>query len=145
MQTPWKRPFVENQIDLTLVHDRGNQLHFLKPFDIAKTGLSLAELENIAISNLWEISKPYKPKFYNGVYLMEVGDGFDAARALIARRWFVEQQKFHWAIPSRDSLWVFPVIGDEKLPDALKIAVGKAFATMPYAINGRFFGEDVLL
>ena len=145
MRTPWKRALIGKEIDLTLVHDRGSQVSFLKPFDIPKLGVSLAELEKIAIANLWEISKPYKPQFFKGMYLVETKDGFDAARALIAHRWFSDQQNFFWAIPSRDSLWLFPVIGDEKLPDEFKIAVGKAYATMPYPIRGRFFLQDDLL
>lgn len=135
----WTKDLLPGVLELSYVIDDGHQLRFLKPLDIPRTGKSLVELSQIALENLRRITNNSTPVFHRGIYLMEKRDGFDAARALLAEQWFVNSQGLYIAIPSRDTLWIFPRIGEEKLPAGLRIALGKAYTQLAYPLSEQWF------
>jgi len=109
---PWSRPLVAGHLRRCLVEDGTQTMRYLQPMDLVKTGLSVAKLDARAEENLarWAPQGRWvpAPEIGPGVLASRVRDGHDAARFLIAERWFLGEEQLFCLMPTRDHLWVVP-------------------------------------
>ena len=109
---PWRRVLVDDLLDLCLVEDGAVTMRYLQPMDLVRAELSLSEVDALCMDNLFarapQAGWAVREDLGSGVVECRVGDGHDAARALICHRWFPAEERVLFLVPSRDHLWAVP-------------------------------------
>jgi len=114
---PWRMPLVEGHLDLCLVADSVQTIRYLNPVEVVGTGLRLAALRVQARANLYALAPQgrWTVDQRTGVHRSVVHDGHDAARALVAERWFPTEERLFLLMPSRDHLILVPGSAGERV------------------------------
>lgn len=126
----WSRPLGPG-LHLALAMDRGADLRLLSPFDLPRLGLSLAAAVEAAMENLRARTPP--PERAGPLRCWALGDGFDAARLLLAGE--VEGGEVLALAPARD-LCVFCRVEDGPAALAALRAWAGELGPLPWALSG---------
>ena len=139
----WSRSLVDDVLDVVLVRDDGSSLAQLGPLALVQSGISLAELEATAWNNLQQRSQGLALQAVEqNLYMLETGDGYDAARCMLARQWFPSQQPLWVALPARDCLWVWQPDEEAELASQRKQLariLQRTFQRLSHPISDRWF------
>lgn len=126
----WSRPLGPG-LHLALALDRGADLRLLSPFDLPRLGLSLAAAVEAAMGSLRARTPP--PERAGPLRCWALGDGFDAARLLLAGE--VEGAEVLAMAPARD-LCAFCRVEDGPAGLAALRAWALALGPLPWALSG---------
>lgn len=126
----WSRPLGPG-LHLALALDRGGDLRLLSPFDLPRMGLSQAAAVEAAMVNLRARTPP--PERAGLLRSWALGDGFDAARLLLAGR--VEGSEVLVLAPARD-LCAFCRVEDGPAGLAALRAWARDLGPLPWALTG---------
>lgn len=114
VEAPWTAELAGGRLRLALVEDREDRVRFVQPFDLVRWKLSIGEARERALRNLRGRSAAASLDAWDGIagaWRLEVGDGYDAARLLVAEQFFPEASGVMAVVPSRDLLGLVPVEG----------------------------------
>jgi hypothetical protein len=129
---PWGIPLPGTGLEINLVIDYPNTMAYVTDDMLKKTGKAGEDLLDLALANLKDATPPdffEKVSDELDIYVGHTGDGYDAARALLAEDLLPESPAGFWiALPSREELAVWPV----SFPALSKIHVLKLFAQDNY-------------
>jgi hypothetical protein len=122
---PWTRSLVDGALRRALVVDGASTMRYLTPMDVVQSGLGLEALDAQAQINLALMTSQAcvveDGGLGCGVWTIHVGDGHDAARALIVGGLFPQAERLLVLMPTRDHLWVVPESGDSGVAKALAL------------------------
>lgn len=140
---PWGIPLPGTGLEITIVIDYPQTMAFVTAEMLAKSRKKGEDLLDVAMENLraatpadyFERASPELD-----IYIGHVGDGYDAARALLVEELMPESPAGFWvAVPSREELAVWPV----SFPALGRVHVLKMFAQENYREHAYPVSDDV--
>jgi hypothetical protein len=140
---PWGIPLPGTELEITLVIDFPQTMAFVTDAMLAKSRKKGEDLLDVALENL----RAATPGDYFesasdelDIYIGHVGDGYDAARALLVEELMPDSPAGFWvAIPSREELAVWPV----SFPALARVHVLKMFAEENYREHAYPVSDEV--
>ncbi|MCS6863652.1 MAG: hypothetical protein RMJ56_01485 [Gemmataceae bacterium] len=140
---PWGMPLAGTPLEITLVIDFPHTMAYITADMLARSRQRGEDLLDIALHNLRNITPPdYLERVSDelDISVGSLGDGYDAARALIIEALLPDTPAGHWlVIPSRDELAVWPV----SLAGLGRIHILKMFAEENFREHAYPIANDV--
>ena len=146
---PWVERLAGGHLLLALCVDAPEAVQMVKLLDFPRWGLGVAAAKAAALDRLAARSAPLAELCARPDPLapaeIELGDGYDASRLLLAHTWFPAARGVLAVAPCRDLLLLAPVSGRQGWEAALGVALGWAswaereIHTLPYPLSPRLF------
>ena len=140
---PWQTDLVAGHLTLCLVEDRDETVRLLGPMEVAALPMGLAAARRRACARLYDLAPAGRWTRWAGGHRSVVGDSHDAARALIAHRWFPDPSGLFVVMPHRDCVALVAASSDEAFETALALrALVRPLALdAAYPISGELFWQ----
>lgn len=138
----WEQELPGTELVINLVVDYPNRMVYVTEEQLEKSGKPGAEWLADALDNLLERTPDDCLEVIDeesGILLSNVGDAYDASRALLIEELLPEGKEdgYFVGVPSRDQLFVLPVVKEAvAYLYLLKGIVEKEFKSSPYPISG---------
>ena len=153
MAGPWAEPLADGALQLMLVVDLPDALRYVRPLDLPRWQLGLADARARALRNLSATSAPLAASVRASAsasapirpIVIEEGDGYDASRVLIAHQWLDGARGVFALVPSRDLLILIPVWGAGTLDRSVHVALEawsaaqRTIHRLPYPVSPNLF------
>lgn len=147
---PWVEPLAEGHLLLGLCVNGAETTRMVKLLDFPRWGLSVADTKARALARLEQGSASLAAELAGRAdplapAELSLGDGYDAARLLIAHRWFPAARGLLAVAPCRDLLLVAPVADPATRDRALAVALrwrawaASAVHSLPYPLSPQLF------
>ncbi|MBE7474551.1 MAG: hypothetical protein DPW09_38075 [Anaerolineae bacterium] len=134
------------EVDIGVVVDLPTAYSYVREKDLARWGVTPAQLYETALKNLEQASAGLEVQFVAGperFMVIETKDSFDAARLLLSeiRRFVAEElgEPCLAAIPNRDFLIFWSASNSADFNQHVRAQVQRDFETQPYALTAQIF------